>query len=326
MRKHLFFALPLMACADPSVQSLQPSAVELSPTCDITIPMTLPANGARAADYLAPIEFHLSEPDPTATVIAPFSGVQGSRDEGRVITFTPSTPLAPLTTYTVGLEYCHGTPQITFQTGEFGAPLEIPTANLEGRTFALGLAQGNWPTGGEGLSALAASLFSTELLLEVVEVEEREIALRVGLPAEDDGTQDYCSRTLDLPVGTFDGPRFRIATPALSFGAFQDQLAISNLVVEGSFNPEGTAIGSGTVTATIDTRSLYDMLAVYGPELLCDMASDFGVPCTPCEADGAPFCFTVSATHLEGQLEWDLSVDIVEEAWLDPRCESAEVL
>lgn len=121
--------LVLSGCTDP----ILPRDVE--PTCETTIPSTWPDNGATGVYHRGAVEFTLSEPDPTAVVVADFDGVQSTRDGGLVVVYTPTEPLEPLTTYEVSLDYCRGTPSISFTTSALGSAL-MDDVDLVGRVYA----------------------------------------------------------------------------------------------------------------------------------------------------------------------------------------------
>ena len=78
------------------------------PKCSTTIVATYPVDGSSNFYYRDAVEFYLSSPDPTATVMTDIDGEQYTSEDGKTILFVPSQALEPVTEYEVGLDYCHG--------------------------------------------------------------------------------------------------------------------------------------------------------------------------------------------------------------------------
>lgn len=268
-----------------------------APACDITIVETVPADGASDAYHRGPIEFHLSEADPTATVVADFPGVQSTRDEGRVVVFTPTDPLEPGATYAVGLDYCHGSPTIAFTTSDYGEALAID--DLVGRTYVVELADARFPAG-ESIADLVASVFTDRLLVGIVAVTGDEVELRIALPAEgDEIAQDPCIRTVELPAGWFaEAPYFEVSGSELLVDAYAGRIRLADLFVSGTLASDGTTVGGGTLRTTIDARDLATALDLLDEETLCVLAEGLGAPCTECP-DGASTCVAVDVDQIE---------------------------
>lgn len=49
---------------------------EIDPPCEVFVEETVPASDSTDAYYRADIEFHLSDPDPTATIVTTIPGTQ----------------------------------------------------------------------------------------------------------------------------------------------------------------------------------------------------------------------------------------------------------
>jgi len=272
------------------------------------------------AYYRQAIEFELSEPDPTAVVFADFAGEQTTRDDGLVVVYTPDEPLEPLTEYTVGLDYCRGTPEIGFYTSELGLLLD-EDMDLLGRTYALALDEVRF-LAGDGLEEVAATLVSPTMLVSAHAVDEDGIHLRVALPSDEDPeTQDYCIRTVELPVADFvEAPFFSLTATDVSFGASSATVDLRRLDFTGTVSPDGSWMGGGTFAAVLDTRDIAQIIAGSSPETLCAIAAGLGVPCDMCPQDGAEWCVTLDV--LEVTAEWlpEVEIDPILEANADPRC------
>jgi len=290
-------SLLLAGCATEPLHSIADDTGTPPPPCGITVDATLPAAGADAAYVRGPIEFHLSDADPNAQVVADFPGQQTLRDDGRTVVFTPDAPLRPETAYTVGLDYCGGHPSIDFTTSALGEPLD-PGVDLVGRTFALDLADARF-LAGPGLEDVVATYLSPQILVSVVDENAAGLHLRVALPLPNDlQAQDPCARTVDLPSAAFDeAPFFVVQGTDLDFGTGDQTVNLRSLSITGTMAPDGTWMGGGTFDALLDARDLATLLAST-PDDLCSVAEGLGVPCAPCPQDDAPYCVDVQADHL----------------------------
>ena len=293
---------------------------DTSVDCPITIDETHPLDGATDAYYRSAIEFHLSEPDPTALVTADFDGIQTNRGDGSTILYTPTVPLDPETTYTVGLEYCRGAPSIEFTTSALGAPLTDASA-LVGRSFTLDMLQARFVASAE-VAATAATLFDRNLLASVVGLDGDWLRLRIGKALEDDPeNQDFCARTVDLPAADVTNlPWFHLLTDELQFGAYAANMTLYQLQVSGTFAADGSAIGGLAMTTVVDSRDIAELISGQTADSLCEIMGNLYIPCEPCPTDGHSYCFDLSFEDLSGSTV-DSELESVETANTDPRCE-----
>jgi len=307
----LFFGCP--------AQPLE-TAEDTAPVCDISISETRPANGSEDAYYRASVEFQLTEPDPTAVVVADFDGVQSTRGDGSIIVYTPTVPLEPETNYTAGLEYCHGTPEIEFTTSSMGQPIDDPT-DLMGNLYSINMLNARFLAGKE-VAETATSLFDRRLLASVIAVEGDWLHLRLGKASEDDtGTQDYCARTVDLPAANFSNtPWFHLSANEVDFNAYASELSLLQFQLSGAFSQDGTSIGGISMQTYVDARDIARLVTGQTPDSLCEIVGNLYIACEPCPTDGHSYCFaltfdSLSATVSDGELE------SVAEPRSDPRCE-----
>jgi len=203
------------ACVEP------PDGDDSGPaTCDITIDETWPLGGAQDVYHRDSLEFTLSEPDPDALVVAEFPGEQSFIGEGEIVLYTPAEPLEPDQDYTVGLDYCHGSPRIDFHTSTYGLDLE-EDSDLVGSTFAVDLTSGRFGLGAtmaEGLSAF----FDRAILFQILGAWPGGIALRVAIsePIGSGGAQDPCYRTTEFAdLATEQAPFFGFELADFVLGA-----------------------------------------------------------------------------------------------------------
>jgi hypothetical protein len=307
----LLFA-PLLAACVPS----EPDAiVEVAPaTCDVTVGYTVPAPGATDAFYAAPVEFHLSAPDPSAIVISDVAGVQTTSDDGLVVTFTPTPALQPMTDYSFGLDYCHGEPTIGFRTSDYGAAVADPAA-LVGRTFAIDLTTARFAAG-DRVGDVARGFFDRDLLVHVIDSGDGFLVATIGIADATGTMQDDCARTVQLALG-FENPAFAVDLDELDFEAYAAGLAVYDLQVTGTIAPDGTALDGVAIATLVDVRDLAVALDIDGAQPLCELASSLGAECEACPTDGAVACVRLEADGIAGDAV-DIDVGAIDAACEQP--------
>jgi hypothetical protein len=292
--------LLLMACAPEDALG------DSAPTCDVTIDSTDPSTGSLDHYFRGPLLFELSEPDPTAQVIAPFAGTQTV--DGDYVVFTPDEPLEPDTDYTVVFDYCHGAPEISFSTSSLGAPVE-DTSALVGRTYAIDFSEGRFLEG-DDIGELLSTFFGRSLLIQVLSYDEDGVDLRVAVSRTGSTQQEPCRRTTDLEgMDVSESPYFSFATDEFSFGAYEGELTFLDFAVDGTFAADGGSVGGVGFSLTLRVSELVPILGVGDEDELCELADQLGVACEVC---GGQTCVTVSADRIAGPA---IEVDLVS---LDP--------
>jgi len=307
--------IALLGCAGGVVDTYQDTAT----SCEVTIDETYPIHGTEDAYYRGAIEFHLSEPDPTALVVADFTGIQTTRGDGSVIVYTPSVPLDPSTSYTVGLEYCRGAPEISFTTSALGTELADPSI-LEGKAYSFDLLDARFQAGRE-VAETAATFFDRNLLASVSSVDGDWLHIRLGKALEDTAdTQDFCARTVDLPSANFRNmPWFHIQTDELEFGAYAADLSLLQLQLSGTFAADASYLGGLVMSAVVDARDISELITGQTPDSLCEIMGNLYIPCEPCPSDGYSYCFDLSFENLNGE-SVDMQLESIEEPNTDSRC------
>ncbi len=276
----------LLACAGDDV------LLDSGPTCDITIDSTDPSQGSTDHYFRGPLLFELSEPDPTATVVAPFAGTQTV--DGDYVIFTPDEPLKPDTDYAVTFDYCHGAPEIAFSTSSLGAPVE-DTSSLVGRTYAVDFSEGRFIEGDE-IGELLSTFFGRRLLVQVLDYRDEGVDLRVAVSKVVSDQQEPCRRTTDLEgLDITASPYFSFATDEFSFGAYEGELTFLDFSVDGTFAADGAAIGGVGFSLTLRVSELVPILGVGDEDELCELADQLGVACELC---GGQTCVTISADRI----------------------------
>ena len=307
MRHALFAVIALTGCDRSGMDPVDDEDPVV--TCDTVVNTTIPADGAVDAYYRGSVEFALSEPDPEATVSATFPGTLEVKDDGAVIAYHPTEPLAPHTTYEATLDYCGGKPTIEFTTSELGESLG--DVDLVGRTFRIGLVEARF-AGGPGLSEVAAELLARALLVQVTAIDETGVHLRVALADDaDTSRQDPCMRTIELPAADFTlSPYFSLQATDVSFGSASVTVDLVALEFAATLSSDASWVGGGTFQAILDARDVAALIET-SPEGLCSIAEGLGVPCGEC-ADGEPMCVTIDADGIVGEWLDGVSIEVID--------------
>ncbi|MDP2309915.1 MAG: Ig-like domain-containing protein [Pseudomonadota bacterium] len=273
--------------------------VDTAPACEVTLEETVPAADATNAHYRAAVEFHLSDPDPLATVSASFAGVMSTSENGEIIYYTPSAPLAPNTAYTATLESCAGSTALAFTTSGDGAPLADPNTLLN-RTWSFDLAAARIVSP-EGMSLVLSSVPQQPLLIGVVAIDGATLDFIEGgsIANADTQSQDYCLATTDLPGAEFgESPYFDLSAPVARVSVGGAPVTVNNLVITGTFAADATYIAGGTLSGILDTRNMGVLVGDPGnPAAACDLMVSAGIRCGDCP-DGERYCLDLEADQI----------------------------
>ncbi|MES2644845.1 MAG: Ig-like domain-containing protein [Myxococcota bacterium] len=293
MRLLPFLVLALSACSGDKAPE------DTAPACEVTVKETVPASAATGVYYRAAVEFHLSSPDPLATVSASFAGVQSTSTDGTIVYYTPSAPLGQNTAYTATLASCAGDTEVAFTTSADGAPL-ADESTLLNRTWSFDLAAARIVSP-EGMSLVLSSVPQQPLLIGVVSIDSGTLDLiEAGSIANaETQTQDYCLATTDLPGADFsESPYFHLTAPVATVSVGGAPVTVSDMVITGTFAADGTYIAGGTLSGTLDTRGMGVLVGDEGnPSAACDLMVQAGIRCGDCP-DGERYCLELDADQI----------------------------
>ena len=274
------------------------------PACSTTIQETHPANGATDHYYRDPVVFVLSEPDPTAVVVADVDGETSVSADGLRIVFTSDVPFDAARAYTVGLDYCFGKPEISFSTSVYGAALE-PSTDLEGRLFSFSFAAGDY-TIGDSAGELIGAVLGRPVLIQLQDTDGPylDVVAAVGKVDTSPVEQDTCSRTILINhVSTDTLPFISGGVEDRIFGAHGGVLRFDSFDFTGTIGADGTSIGGVTYDAVLGVEEMVDLLPEFGDEDdLCLLANNLQIPCEPCAADADKPCIHIAAEHIPATL------------------------
>jgi hypothetical protein len=299
------FLLPFLLTACPADKADDTAGTDTDPEgCDVEIDETIPTSGAIDADYRASVEFHLSDPDPTATATSSVAGTSWRNADNDIVYFTPDAALAPSTPYTVSLTYCAGTADLAFSTSSLGTSISDPEGTLKDKTFELLLGDARIVEP-DGIGSVLSSYLTQAILVGVVSVDT-DIQMMGAIGKEDvsPAAQDYCDPTIPFPSADFSQqPFFQIGPETTTLAVAGYEITIEDLAISGTFAADGSYFGGGELSGTIDTRPLAPLLDDSGDEgAICELAVSFGAACENCPSDGQPFCLTLVADQIQADV------------------------
>jgi hypothetical protein len=319
-------AIALVGCADKTGDT------GTSPTgCGVEVETTLPADQTPDAYFRSAIEWQLSDADPTAVATltdsngAAVAGTSSVNADTDVVSFTPTDPLTPTATYTAGLSFCAGAPSITFTVGELGG--DVDQAALLGNAYLVDLNTARFIEPA-GVADLLLSQLENSIIIGVAAVTENTTIEMNGAISEDSSTdQDYCTPTIEFPEASFAAaPYFSIGPQDTDLSVAGVTLTISQLVLNGTFAPDGSYIGGAELSGELDARVLApvlgDLIEEADPDYVCDLVAGFGVSCEACSSDGEIYCITVLADSITA-VQQEASIEVVAEEECHPLCKAS---
>lgn len=285
------------------------------PACSITVDATWPTSDSIDHYYRDPVEFRLSDPDPTAAVVAPVPGTTNVHEDGHILQFIPAETLEPDAPYTFDLEYCGGRPSLSFRTSPAGLPL-ANTDELVGKVWLVDLGAGRF-TEGEPVGALLNGIFGRALLLGIVGAEDGVLSIRGGISTDDFQSgriaQDECFRTMNLEMPDSVMPDFHFEVQGFSFAAYDAELTLATISVVGTVHPEGTALDGVRWSVAVSGAELAELIpGVETAAAACEFASDLGVDCTACPDGSGEACVVIAADRLRARAVSAALVEVTE--------------
>ena len=290
--------LALFGCTAPATQdtaAAQPS----EPTCEVRVESTWPVDGSTAAYFRDPIEFLLSEAVDSATVDAPVDGTTTLEDGGTLVRFLPDAPLDPDTLYSFGLDFCGGSPTVSFTTSSYGSPLTDSGA-MVGATFATSIGDARWTIGG-GVGPVLASVLDRYVLVAITAATTEHLSMRVAVGEQGgDEDQDPCSRTVDVPdIARVDGTWFSLEAASLAWDAWDSNIEPVDVHLSGTLAPDLSGIGGLSLSAVLDMRDLVSSLELSSADLVCELVDTMDAACEPCPTDGESYCVALAGDRFE---------------------------
>lgn len=288
----MLFAI-LLACDDPFIED---TGTVVAPGCGLTVSSSI-APGATDVPGNAPLVFTLSAPDPAAVVETALGGRLATSADGLRLTWTPTRPLDPRFQASVALRTCAGVSTITWTTAAYGGPLEADV-DLGGTGFTIDLARGHIVRPATAQALLGYFRDSdTTLLIGMDELAPGQLTYRFATTL--DGTQNLCSRTLDVRGGTLDRGWFAYGPADASFYVFDSAVELHDLSFGGALLPDGSGVRAAWLEGWVGIEALATAYAGGDIDQACAFFGDLGAPCEPCP-DGLGRCLSLRVEDLQG--------------------------
>ena len=276
----------LLACP-PAPDSSTDSGNE--PACTASFNQVFPADGSTNVYIRSPLQFYLTQPDPSAQIVTDIPGHMSVSEDGRILSWIADGPMAPQSSNSLTLQGCFGTATTHFQTSWAGQPLE---AGVAGRSYLLNLKGGRADT---QVAELMTPYLVGFVRLEVLTQTQTALSLRAAYSRTNDFSEE-CTVTQQYAVFQ-DQPYFVTIPSDLAFPhLYHAQLS-------GTFTPDGSRVEGLHLTGQWDVRDLEaDGLNPDGetPEQLCGILAAVKLPCTRCD-DGELRCVDLSASLIPGE-------------------------
>lgn len=271
------------------------------------------------------------EPDTASLKLQTTDGTEVATTDavaGTLMTLELAAPLTPSTAYELVAEWspCNGCPTtISFETGPYGEDVGDAATLLVGASYNIDLAQADFVEPPGVGPILQSQLGDIAIIFTMLPESDFTPAAQPGLqilgalgtvvdPVNGIIEQEACTETLaftagiDGIIGTIDDTPAEWVNPNLELGptnldiSIQGiQATIQDLVITGTFHPEGDDMQGGTFAGKVDTRPLAPELDPDGGEdAVCNLVVEaIGIECEPCMDDGTePFCLSVLAENI----------------------------
>ena len=283
------FMIAFLACTGTETDSAAPS-------CDVTYSLSV-NDGAVDVPGNQSVYVTLSAPDESATITSAVPGAVTVSGDGLTVTWTPTSPIDPLTEVALSIATCAGSSDVNYTTADFGGPVDA-SVDLTTTGFLIDLANGDivQPTTGEALFSMLAAA-GTELLLGFTAASADTVDYRLAMAA--DHTQDLCSRSLDLAGGSLDRGWFSFGPAAATFYVYENEVVLEDFAFGGAILPDGSGVEAAWMRGWVGVEPLAATYAEGDITEACAFFGAIGAPCVPCpQSDGE--CLAIEVTDLHG--------------------------
>ena len=279
----------------------EPTSEPNAPTeCVNEILYVTPGDQEEGVLYRSAIEIGLLEAESSAFIklIKDGSDVEGeSNSADKIISFIPTTPLHPNSSYTIEAHYCND--QIfssVFTTGALGSPVE---SNLTGQTYVFDLREGTWDQP-VGAGALLVNFIEADILMGIENHTGTNIDPLLTVAEVDSSEQDMCFPTIGgvVDVNFTQNPFFEIEPVDVNISISGYPLNVQQFELSGIFQADGLGFEHGHLFGYIDARTLESVTSFTAPQI-CSLLEGFGAACQTC-GDGQDYCFTLEVSNLSG--------------------------
>ncbi len=270
---------------------------------------------------------HLVSSDGTLVTGSTWIDDRVAEDEPELVRFTPDEPLKAQTDYTATLDYCAGTPSVTFRTSELGSALEAPD-RIEGFTYTMDLSSAK-VVQPSGAAQVLLTLLNNDLALQVESVDNDTLDITVAPTRTSDGEQNTCSPSLDfsMPGNFAEAPAFEVGPVDVPFDVAGYTVMLYDGYSSATFASDGSFFAGGKMSGFMDARDVVIALEGRGvlpsedPDAFCDLLANHNMGCTAC-ADGEEYCLSLEVADIRGE-QTDLTLEPIDETDCHEDCENS---
>lgn len=270
----------LLAACDPKTTPDDTALDDTAAECGIVVDAIVPTDASTGHLGSQPVEVELSAADPTAVLSLDAPGELVRFDGDERLWFLPDPPLAAGSTHTATLDWCGGQISWTFTTdAAVGAPLG--GLDLTDRSWELDLSRARWNapalTGTVDLGMLGIAGFAAG----VSRHDGAEVDLRLA-NLDEEGAQDTCSRTPEIPGATLTDGWIQWGPADLSFAAYDGAIALESTTLVAGVTEGGGMLAGAQVHTWVDIASVAALVGVESEAEGCAFFESFGAMCEPC--------------------------------------------
>lgn len=171
-------------------------------------------------------------------------------------------------------------------------PVADPAGSVVGQTYDLdlGTAEFTAPPKVGGIFSQYIADVSVMLEIQVIDVDAGTVVVLLGSPPA------------DATTGSWQNPYFVVGPADFTMEVEGYPFGWTGIELDGCFTVDGSAIEAMTLSGTLDTRALDDLIDPGAEEgAACELLASLEIECEPCPGDGDPYCLTVDAQHLRAE-------------------------
>jgi hypothetical protein len=182
--------------------------------------------------------------------------------------------------------------------------------DLSGGSYILDLASARFVEP-PGVGELLLGQMTSDLALHVTSVDGGTADAFMAFV--EDGSQDPCELTMDLPPADWVDPILSLGPTDLGLDVGGATITLTDFTFAAAANDDCSGLRDGAFESELDMRVLApvmeDLLGISDPDELCATMAGFGATCGPCGSDGVEYCINVAVDQIPAV---GGSVDLVE--------------
>ena len=216
-------------------------------------------------------------------------------DGNLMATLSTDSPLQGATEYTLTAQICDVTSHASFETSEYGQPIDGGNGTLIGLTSVL-LFENVKFTQPENIGSILSLYFDVPLLVGVLGADNTEIDVVAALGYFDN--VDGYKQRINEPTWTFgqvnlDGSAYFVGeVEEIDLGYNNVSIPVYNFGLSGTYAPDGSHFAGATLSGKVDTRHMAPLFGQTEENYVCELVGGMGVACEACP-DGETFCITI---------------------------------